>query len=335
MTKKSILHVVEAGGGGVLTALNKWVNGSSEYNHTIFIAKRLESYSELHWPKNVNLVPAPNGFIPMFKYYKKLTKSGEFEVIHFHSTKAGLFRIFKSKSIIVYSPHCFAFERTGKKSILNPGIYVIEKILSRFTDYFAVVGEREKLLVKKLKPISDVELISFNVAKWKSSTAKDKIVVVGRICYQKNPRELAEIIYTLNTSLHGYDYVWIGDGDKKYKSHLLDVGVRITGWIKPKDVTEELKDAALMLHAARWEGMPMVFAEALAGGVPIVARYSKYLQGESQLENIHVYGDKNEAVKLCQEILYNKKRRYSKDIENNRILYSNFLNDIFKRLANR
>lgn len=335
MIKKSILHVVEAGGGGVLTALNRWVNGSSEYTHTIFMAKRLESYSDLHWGKNVNWVPSPNGIIPMLKYYRKLIKSGEFDVIHFHSTKAGLFRIFKAKSIIVYSPHCFAFERTGKNSILNFGIYLIEKVLSTFTDFFAVVSEREKLLAKKLNPNSGVELISFNVSEWKSSKAKDKIVVIGRICYQKNPREIAEIIYRLSTSHHGYDYVWIGDGDKKYKSYLLDAGVRITGWIKPKEVTEELKDAAFMLHAARWEGMPMVFAEALAGGVPIVARNSKYLHGESKLESIHVYKDKNEAIKLCEEILYSKEREYSKDFEINRILYSNFLNDIFKRMANQ
>jgi glycosyltransferase involved in cell wall biosynthesis len=324
----SVLHVIEAGGGGVLTALNGWIHSATEFDHTIFMAKRIDSFSELVWPDNVEWIIASDGFLDMAISYRKLLKSNDFDLIHFHSSKAGLLRIFNPNAFVIYSPHCFAFERTGRKSPLNVFIYLIEKMLARTTQYFAVVSERERYLAQRLNPSAKVEIVSFNVVKWARSQPKNKIVAVGRICYQKNPMEFIEIVNMLRVRNAELDFVWIGDGDLESKQSLIRIGVRVTGWIEPSKLIDELKDAAVLLHTARWEGMPMVFAEALAGGIPMVVRNCKYLAHDSILEEIFVYDTRFEAVQECENILSNALLGNAKKFESGRVSYKVFLKKI-------
>ncbi len=324
----SILHVCEAGGGGVLTALNGWIHSAREFDHTIFISRRSDSFSELVWPDNVEWIVASDGFFDMAIKYRKLLKGNEFDLIHFHSTKAGFLRIFNHNSVVIYSPHCFAFERNGRKGALNVFIYLIEKILARSTRFFAAVSERERYLALRLNSFAKVELVSFNVSKWVRSQPKSKIVSVGRLCYQKDPNEFIEIVNLLRMLNPKLEFVWIGDGDLKYRQSLTRNGVRVTGWIEPSKLIGELKDAALLLHTARWEGMPVVFAEALAGGIPLVVRYSKYLANDSILEEISFYETRFEAVQMCEDILSNDYVKNPKQYENARIPYNAFLKKI-------
>lgn len=324
----SVLHVIEAGGGGVLTALNGWVRSATNIEHTIFMAKRVESFSELVWPNNVKWILASDGFLDMAIIFRKLLKRKDFDIIHFHSSKAGLLRIFSSNSVVIYSPHCFAFERTGREISWNVPIYLIEKLLARETPYFAVVSERERYLAQRLNPSAKVEIISFNVTKWARSKPKKKIVAVGRICYQKNPLEFIKIVNMLRIRNAELDIVWIGDGDLEFKRALVGCGVRVTGWVEPRNLINELKDAAVLLHTARWEGMPMVFAEALAGGIPIVVRNRKYLSGDSILREIFVYDTSFEAVQECENILSNALVNDSKQFESGRASYKGFLQNI-------
>ena len=324
----SILHVIEAGGGGVLTALNGWVRSAREFQHTIFMAKRIDSFSELDWPDNVDWIIASDGFLQMVISYRKILNKNKFDLIHFHSTKAGFLRILTPNVVTIYSPHCFAFERTGKKSALNALIYAIEKVLTRRTNHFAVVSERERYLAQRLNASAKVGIVIFNVANWVRSQPKMKIVAVGRLCYQKNPEEFVEIVNLLRKRNTELDFVWIGDGDLGYKQSLIGIGIRVTGWIEPSKLIEELKDAAVLLHTARWEGMPMVFAEALAGGIPMVVRNSKYLVNDSILEDIFVYETRFEAVQECEKILSDHLVRNSKQFDKGRVSYNTFLKKI-------
>ena len=72
----------------------------------------------------------------------------------------------------------------------------------------------------------------------------------------------------------------------------------------------------------------MVFAEALAGGIPLVVRKSKYLEGDSILREIFVYETSLEALQVCESILINSYKGNSSDFYSDRIPYSLFLEDI-------
>jgi glycosyltransferase involved in cell wall biosynthesis len=48
--------------------------------------------------------------------------------------------------------------------------------------------------------------------------------------------------------------------------------VDVTGWLPRGDALKVLADATLYLHSARWEGFPLMVAEAAAVGVPTLVR---------------------------------------------------------------
>jgi glycosyltransferase involved in cell wall biosynthesis len=107
--------------------------------------------------------------------------------------------------------------------------------------------------------------------------ASTDCLVLGLFCLkpQKDPMTFVEVATRVLAQRANTVFVIAGDGELRDPLQAridalgLTESVRLLGW--RHDVPALLGAADLLLHTARWEGLPQVFPQAMAAGVPIVA----------------------------------------------------------------
>jgi len=104
------------------------------------------------------------------------------------------------------------------------------------------------------------------------------LAMVGRISAQKDPRFFTSMAAATKRYIPRARFVWIGDADRKsesadLKQHLLENGVRCTGWLDDSAVARAIQASTVLVHTAAWEaGVPMSVVESVQLGVPAVLR---------------------------------------------------------------
>jgi glycosyltransferase involved in cell wall biosynthesis len=136
----------------------------------------------------------------------------------------------------------------------------------------------------------------------------DAIVAVGRICTQKNPAFFAEVASQLSSQSAGNPaplrFYWIGAGDATLTRLLEASGVTVTGWLDREDLLKFVEErAAMLVHGAYYEGLPLALVEALSLGVPVVARRIPSL---ADLDSITLVGTAREAAATVLDLLQTK-----------------------------
>jgi len=97
------------------------------------------------------------------------------------------------------------------------------------------------------------------------------VLGVGRLVEQKRPFRFIRLAKDLHESVPGTKFLWVGDGklvkqwQKAIASEQLDGIVSCAGW--QSDVLPYLLAGDLLLHVARFEGMPFAIIEAMAAGL--------------------------------------------------------------------
>jgi glycosyltransferase involved in cell wall biosynthesis len=268
--RPTVLHVVEAFGGGVQSALAHFIESAPFINHVVL--GRVREGEGTEGPA-ADIVLYEGGFLGFAAEMRRLARLRRPDVVHMHSSKAGLLRPAVPSGIRrVYSPHCYAFERKDVSGPFKLGIKAAERALARVTDAVVAVSPHEAALATSMAGAAGVFLVS-NLAPIASfhpnGSTEKRVVTIGRIAPQKAPSMYAEIAEASPTDIR---FVWVGDGDPALRRRLESAGVRVTGWLDPAGVQEELKHASLYLHTAAWEASPMSLAQALAAGVPIICR---------------------------------------------------------------
>lgn len=278
MTKRLILHVFDRASGGVPEAILDFISNSPENTqHLVYgpadatIRPRLKHLATF-FASNKNSILRPSEI-------KGILQKHPCSTIHAHSSISGaIVRIFfsKKKLNLVYSPHCFAFERTDIGSGKRFLFWAVEKLLSHNTSVIAACSIREKKLAESLAPrklkvrfVPNVSRIAVSETKKTRELGPFTFVSVGRLSEQKNPARFAEL--TQWAAGHpGYKFVWVGDGDEFYKRELLSQKVEITGWLNEFHVEQRLKSSHVYVHVAKWEGFPLAILDAFNVGLPII-----------------------------------------------------------------
>ena len=298
-----ILHITEAG-GGVLDVIKNISELDYGNNHSLLIRHRDYSSSNVDIPnKKLNVHKWKGSILQSYVEFRKLNKKLEFDLVHIHSSRVGAIRfLFRSKAI-VYSPHCFAFERTDIKYLSKILYEKFEKILLGFTNGFMAVNAFESKWVKSDN--ENIVRMEFQFVTPQKHTKRNEkcIVAIGRICKQKDPKRFLEIINLVRNEFCDMEVIWVGEGDILLKEMLIKNNVKVTGWLKPDDVNEILARAALLLHTAKWEGMPIVFYEAWSFGLPIVTANANYLD---EVSSAFIFDSNIEAKHLIQQIINNE-----------------------------
>ena len=294
----NILHITEAG-GGVIEIVKNIIETDCNNHHTLLVRRRdfssltierLDLEFEIHfWDGNL---------IKAVKNYREINRSQEIDIVHMHSSRAGLLRMLIFGPAKVYSPHCFAFERLDIPPVMRWIYRMVELVLLRFSDGFLGVNLSEVNWAKRRSPRIRTTLYEFVAPPGSRTRNTKRIISVGRICKQKDPEKFSQIISSLRKCGLEIEAIWVGDGDKKSREFLENSGVRVTGWRPSEDVASLLKSSRILLHTAKWEGMPVVFYEAWSIGLPIIAVEADYLAGVSAVSRFQSIVQALDLIKL-------------------------------------
>lgn len=278
MRKKKVLFFVEAMGGGVFTYITNLTNGLSE-DFDVYVAYAVRKQTPINYKnyfnKNVHLIKVNNFTrqisihdIKAFFEIKKICKNVNPDIIHLHSSKAGVLGrwAFNGKNIpVFYTPHGYSF--------LISNISPFKKKLYRFMEFISAkrncttiscsVGENretQKLTSRAFHVdnginVKDIDAVLNNQD---SNKNKSKVVfTIGRISTQKGPKVFNKIA----ESLPNTKFVWIGNGE--LRSQLTSPNIEVTGW---KNRSEALKLASkygIFLLTSKWEGLPISLLESM------------------------------------------------------------------------
>lgn len=295
-----ILHVTEALGGGVTSAINTYVEHSQQFEHYLFASVRVKDATgeeSVGIFKGARIVTHWSGFFLLYKYIKEIQP----DVIHVHSSYAGVFvRLFPfaSRRKIVYTPHAFAFLRNDNALKLKV-YYFIEWLLSFRTAVIAGCGRDERNIASQLNStIENFELINVcgplpNLDR-KCQNALPVIVMIGRVCDQKGYQFFADVASSVGAMAK---FLWIGGGDDTSVSVLTSAGVSVTGWISRPEVLQHLVNSDVYFHSAAWDGFPISVLEAAHYKLPMLLRGI----GPFRAENLSVTESVTEAAQAIKQ----------------------------------
>lgn len=234
---------------------------------------------------------------------KKIVRSFNPDVVHLHSSKAGLLgRIAsyfqRNKPKIIFTAHGWGF---------TPGTKFKNKILSLFTEYLTswmldkiiCVSEYDKQIAQKYRVknkkhiVSIYNGVSIPKGKFKFKNVNDRRVVftmVARFDSQKDYELLVEAIYELKKkniemfNLSEFNFVGKGPlfskvektiNDKNLSSNINLMGFR-------EDVIDIVGQSDVFLLISKYEGLPISIIEGLSLSKPII---SSNVGGVSELIN--------------------------------------------------
>jgi len=216
-------------------------------------------------------------------------------IVHTHSSKAGILGRWAARRagvpIIIHSIHGFGFTRY-QHPLVRRALIALERRTSRFTTRFFAVSEANRRLGIELGLFpadrctvirSGVDLHAFRRARVDTVAKKRELglepgrPVVGMIAPlkpQKAPLDFVRLAALVHRSRPDAQFVLVGDGELRgaVEAEVERVGLagsfKLTGW--RRDIAEVLRCFDLFVLTSLWEGLPRVYLEALASGVPVV-----------------------------------------------------------------
>ncbi|MEV7758082.1 glycosyltransferase family 4 protein [Microbacterium sp. NPDC089180] len=206
------------------------------------------------------------------------------DVVHAHSSFPGVYSrvLGTGRARLVYTPHCFAFERRDIGAAARMLYRAIERILRPRADVLAAGGPGEALAAAGLGYPEDRLLVIPNVpsvsrapsARPRSESAADTVTVgmLGRWAPQKDPDAFVSVVRGLRAELPGVNVraKWIGGGEGAEDA---PDDVEVTGWQSPEGVAAELAGLDVYVHTAAWEAaVAIAVLDAYECGIPILAR---------------------------------------------------------------
>ena len=109
--------------------------------------------------------------------------------------------------------------------------------------------------------------------------AEDKVIVGMIACFkpQKSPEDFIEVAARVLAKTDRAHFLMAGDGElrpsieERIRRHNIGPHVTLLGWQSEKDMPEVYRNLDVVVLTSLWEGLPCVFSEAMASGLPIVA----------------------------------------------------------------
>jgi glycosyltransferase involved in cell wall biosynthesis len=250
-----------------------------------------------------------------YRELKNLIKQNNYDVVHCHSTKAGILgRLAASKlktDKIIYTVHGFwpilQYEGIKRKMAI-----LLERFLAGKTTDLVLISKRDIDLSKKMK-IGDEnkcrliynkitvekEKIKKGILRKELNINQDTKIIgnVSRVDNPKNPFLFVDIAKEYLKNNDSTLFVWVGDGKLKeqainyVKKLNLEDEVKFIGF--RENGIDYINDFDLLLLTSNWEGVPITILEAIELNVPVLSTDVggiKEILGEdsvfNELENI-------------------------------------------------
>lgn len=283
MEKRKILFIVESMGGGVFTYIVSLANELAEHFEMYVaygIRKQTPADYQNYFDKRVHLIKvknfqrsiSPASDTRAFLEIRQIAKEVKPDVIHLHSSKAGVlgrvaFWHFKTDGRLVplfYTPHGYSFLMKNLGAAKCFFYQLIEKFCgkSRCTSISCSEGEHQETLKLTKHAVYvyngiDLEQLENSFGASKIKAHPFTVFTLGRICYQKCPSLFNEIV----EAMPDVRFLWIGDG--ALRNVLTAPNIEITGWLDRKAALTKSMDADVFILTSLWEGLPISLLEAM------------------------------------------------------------------------
>ena len=322
---KIILHIAEAFGSGVfnyIKNLSKWQ--SQEYQIYVAYGIRPETPDNFkeQFSSGIEFIKV-DGFtreidlfndITAFKFIRKLVRKIHPDLIHLHSTKAGIlgrWAINCSKYKVLYSPHAYSFLMMNCSSFKR-NIY---KWIEKFSDKKGcltiadIEGEFEAseqvtknaiCIPNGIDPVEMDEIIC-QAEKIKTNRQGTTICMLGKVVPQKNP----ELFNEIAKEFPEINFVWIGAGPLEEK--LTSPNIEITGWLTRVQATARIMESDIFLFPSAWESLSIALLEVMYIGKPcVVSRVDGNKDVIRSNYNGYVCDTKEEYINAISNLIGNK-----------------------------
>lgn len=289
--KLNVVHIGEYVKGGVATHLRDVLKFQQEFPEIDKISLILSSYnSETQFPiKNDNIFAYPykRGIFHIVKSMieiKKLIKKLDPDIVHVHSTFAGLMVRFPllfdiRRPIVIYNPHGWAFNMdiSKKKKYFYA---LVERLLSLKTDKIINISDNEeesalnyKFSSKKLETLyNGIELQKTNrdCKELPLTINKNKINIlfIGRYDKQKGLDILLSFFAKLkqNTiTLYLIGGTVLDDTSIKIPNNVVNIG-----WVDNNCIDSYMQLFDAVIIPSRWEGFGLVALEGMRNKKAII-----------------------------------------------------------------
>lgn len=219
-------------------------------------------------------------------------KTSHYDVIHCHSTKAGLLgrlvALCDARSTpIVYTPHCPAFA-TGLPVRQRQAARIIERILAPLTAHFIAVARWEYSVLQRYKLLrahncsviyNGINMPEFDAIAGRSTQAATPGFVIGcfgRLTRQKNQEVLLRALPILHRQVPDARLLFVGGGEDagvlRALSEQLDISHSVTWCGELEEARPLYKVCDIVVQPSRWEGCPYSILEAMAARRAVLAR---------------------------------------------------------------
>ncbi len=223
-------------------------------------------------------------------------RDGQYDVVHTHSSKAGIVGRIAARlagvPVIVHTTHGWGFNHSQPWHTY--WLYVwLERLCVRMSNTLVVVGtpnRDEGLALGIGRPEqyrlirSGIEVDAYRDAAISREQARARLGLppeafvigsVGRLGEQKAPLDLLSAFTTVAARHPQARLVYVGDGPLRGELEAAIAAAGLGGRVLltglRRDVPELLRAFDVFALASRWEGLPRVFPQAMAAGLPIVA----------------------------------------------------------------
>jgi glycosyltransferase involved in cell wall biosynthesis len=251
-------------------------------------------------------VIVPPGPLALWRAIGPAIESVDPDIVHAHSSVAGAvvrlrLAVRRKKSVVVYSPHCFAFERRDLSQAARGALRAAERVLATWTSAFVCVSPHETTLALDLIPGAlVVDLVNsfdpvgevLRPADEPATDAALHVVSIGRVMPQKDPAMFADVVNALRAKGQEVEAIWIGAGENHAAYAALNAAdVHVTGWLAAQQIPDLMTSESVYVHSATWEAaVPIVVLDAMRLGVVVVVRrngaYRNMIPSEWQFDDV-------------------------------------------------
>lgn len=296
MSNPQILHIITRSEWGGAQRIVELLATRSEADADVLCApdgplvERLERFDiPVYERSSLVRQPSPTKDAKALASITKLLRTEDYDVVHCHSTKAGLIgRVAAAiaQVPVVFTVHGWGFYNTEINS-LRPAIAGIERLLAAITDTIVCVSQNDYEQGRKRGILSsDQDMVIRNgippVTPSEGPSVREtfgihpETVVIGslgRLAEQKDPLSILQTGNTLAGSGLDVATILIGDGPLRKECERFATNSEATLHVAGfrEDALRLLAGFDIFLLPSRFEGLPLTVLEAMHLGVPVIA----------------------------------------------------------------
>ena len=229
----------------------------------------------------------------VWKQIKNLIKSGKFDIIHAHGTRAASNVFYAAKKLhipLIYTVHGWSFH-DGQNSAIRKVREMSEGFLTRRANLTIAVSHsneqdgKTKFGLKNSTVIfNGIDGEKFDSIKTNYSEIRKEFQIdsnktlVGylvRMTYQKDPLTMIKAIQTVIAKEQNIHFLMVGNGELLEETKYLAKSLNLMNYISfsdfRSDIPDILKAIDIYCLPSLWEGMPIGLLEAMAMGKACIA----------------------------------------------------------------